>query len=216
MATLKQIIKETQSQVTANQEQILPGSKVVSQGPSRSYPSATAAWEDGIGYTPPFVGTNQTFRPNWRTLDVAVQQNKVITTKLPDASIAKGIIQNPSMTSAKLVSVPDVTVAVVIPGHSGDVNKGGGQIQINWHVSAGLSVATAQASFALFRDGVQIGPTVYGATPNNGGKFSVAQTFIDTPGNGLHSYAVYWATSAGTLTGDGIGRFIHALPLRPL
>jgi len=214
-STLRKAIQDTQAQVTAQQKQTLPASKVVVVGPARSYPSSSAAYEDGIGYDVPFVGTNTTFRAMWRTQDVAVQQNKVITTKLPDASIANGVQHSPSVTSSKLVSAPDMTVAVVIPGHSGDGNAGGGQVQITWHVSASLSLATAQASFALFRDNVQIGPTVYGGTSQNGGKFSVSQTFIDTPGNGLHAYAVYWATSAGSLTGDGIGRYIHALPLRP-
>jgi hypothetical protein len=215
MATLKQQIEDARKQITGIEEQTIPGTKIEFPMPARAYVASGSNFDSGAGFESDVVHGNTTFRSMWRTQDAAIQQNKVITTRLPDAQIAKGLAQSPSVTSTKLTAVPDVTVAAVVPGHSGNISQGGGQVQISWHISAGLSSAAAQASFALFRDGVQIGPTVYAGTPNNNGKFSVAQNFIDTPGSGLHSYAVYWATSAGTLTADSANRYIHALALRP-
>jgi hypothetical protein len=213
--SLKDQLKNTQAQLDSVEQQTIPAGKVVIPKPARSYPSATMAFEGGTSFDPPTVRTNTSFRPMWKTPDVAIQQNKVITTKLPEASIAKGVTQSPQVTSTALTAMPDMSASVVVPGHSGDVNQGGGQVQISWQASASLDAATSVASFALYRDNKQIAPTCYGSNPNANGKFSVQQTFIDTPGNGLHVYAVYWATSAGTLTADSTGRFLHALALRP-
>jgi len=106
-----------------------------------------------------------------------------------------------------LVAVPDMTVGVKATA--------GSQVQLSWSFSGALSIATASAAFALFRDGVQLGPTVYGNSPSNGAKFSTQQTFIDSPSGGFHVYSIYWSTNAGTLTADGKGRFIHGLVLKP-
>lgn len=206
-STLRQAIESTQQQVNAQQEQILPASKVVVDQPARSYPSASAAYEDGIGFDSPTVGINQTFRPMWRTQDVAVQQNKVITTNMPKAITSTGIAVSPSVTSPNLVSAPNMSVPVKVPA--------GTQVQISWQFSGALSAATASAMFALYRDNVRIGQILYGQSPVNNQKFSQSQTFIDNPPPGLHSYSVYWATTGGTLTGDGKGRSIQAQVLKP-
>jgi hypothetical protein len=206
-STLRQAIEKTQDQLATDKEQILPASKVVVVGPARSYPSATAAYEDGTQFDSEIVGIHTTVRPMWRTPDVAIQQNKVITTNLPPAVTASGLIVSPSVTSAVLVGIPDMSAAVRVPA--------GSQVQVSWQFSGSLSASTASASFALYRDTVRIGPVLYGNSPANNAKFSMSQTFIDTPSPGLHAYSVYWATSAGTLTGDGKGRVLHALVLKP-
>jgi len=204
---LKKQIEKTLKRVNAVEEQTLPATKVVLPGPARSYGSSTASFDQDTEFVPPTESFNNNFRPMWRTPDAAVQQNKVITTKLPPAITATGIAVSPSVTSAVLVSTPDMAAPVNVQGNA--------QVQISWQFSGALSTSTASAAFALFRDNVQIGPAIYGNSPSNGAKFSVGHTFIDTPPPGVHSYAVYWSTTAGTLTADGKGRVLHALVLRP-
>jgi hypothetical protein len=204
---LKKQIQSALRKVGAVEEQIIPASKVVLPGPARSYASSTASFDQDTEFDSPTVGLHNNFRPMWRTPDAAIQQNKVITTKLPPAVTASGIAVSPSVTSAALVSMPDMSAPVNVQGNA--------QVQVSWQFSGALSTLTASAAFALFRDNIQIGPTLYGNSPANGAKFSVAHTFIDTPPPGVHSYAVYWSTTAGTLTADGKGRVLHALTLRP-
>jgi hypothetical protein len=205
--TLKQDLQNTQAQVQAQTAQVVAGSQVVTPVPARSYPNSPAAWEAGTSFDSDVVQVNQTSRAMWQTQPAAVQQNKVNTLNMPTAVMAKGIAISPSVTSAKLVAVPDM--AVGIRGTAGT------QVQLNWHFAGSLSTSTAAASFALFRDGLQIAPTGYGSSPTNGAKFSFAGTYIDSPTTGAHAYAIYWATNAGTLTADGKGRYLSALLLKP-
>ena len=208
--TLKQQVASVQSAVADVSEQVVPGSGVVTPKPARSYPTSTMAYDSGTAFDVPTETINKTFRPMWRVPDVAVQQNKVITTNLPPAVTATGVVVSPTMTSNTLASVPDMSAPVR--------HKAGTQIQISWSMSAALSTATAQATFAHYRDNVQIGPLVYGSSPADAQKFSVSQSFIDTPGgrgHPVHKYAVYWSTNAGTLTADAKNRVMHILTLKP-
>jgi len=204
---LKAQIKSTQAQVASEKAQLVPGTQVVTPQPARSYPSSSAAYQDGVGFDPPTETIATTFRPIWNTPPAAVQQNKVTTVNLPAASTATGVAVSPSMSSSKFVAVPDMTAAVKATA--------GSQVQISWSFSGVLSVATAVASMALFRDGQQIGPTLHGSGPASNAKFSIAQTFIDSPSGGLHAYSVYWSTNVGRLTADGKNRVVHGLVLKP-
>lgn len=174
--------------------------------PARSYPSPTATYDEDSQFQSPFDHISTRFRPMWRIQETALQQRKVTTTQIPPIVQATGIAISPATTNATLVAVPDLTIAV---------NSNGNQIQISWNISASLSLNTASASFALFRDGIKIGQPQFGNSPTNNALFSVSQTVPDTPGLGFHSYSVYWATTAGTLTASGKQRNISALVLRP-
>jgi hypothetical protein len=207
MATLKQRIAQTQNDLKAVEEQTLPSTKVVTDQPARSYISNNANFDGNAAFAPQAIGIHTSFRPSWRTPDAAIQQNKVITTNLPTAVTATGVAVAPVMTSATLGGMPDMSVAVRVPAVS--------QVQISWHVSASLDSTTASATFVLYRDNVRIGTKLYGASSAANNKFSVSQTYIDAPSAGLHSYAVYWATSAGTLTADAKSRAITGLVLKP-
>jgi hypothetical protein len=204
---LKAQIKSTQTQVAAQQAQLVPSSGVVTAQPARSYPSSTAAYEDGVGFDSPTETIASTMRPMWNTPDTAIQQQKVHTVNMPTAATASGIAISPSVASTKLVAIPDMTAAVTATA--------GSQVQVSWSFSGHLNSVRASASFALYRDGTQIAPTVYGSSPAAGAKFSMTQTFIDSPGGGLHAYSVYWAVSNGVLTADGKGRYVHGLVLKP-
>lgn len=213
MATLKQQVQQVHSDLAKVEIQKIPSSKVVFPKPARSYVGSDQVFDGDVGFEQPYEKTHTTFRSNWRTPEPAIQQTQINTSKLPNASITKGAVQSPATTSATLASAPDMTVRVSVPAHAGDIVPSGGQVQISWHVSASLSTTAAVASFALFRDGVQIGPTAYGSCPVANGKFSVGQNFIDNPGGGNHNYSVYWSTSTGTLTADALNRYMHAMPL---
>ena len=201
--SLKTDLEKVKEQVAANEAQIVttPPRTV----PARSYPAPTQS-----GYTDelesPFGRTNNNFRAMWKVGETAIQQRKVITTALPTASSASGIAISPATTNANLVAVPDLTIPV---------NASGFQVQISWNISASLSLNTATASFAIFRDGVQIGQTQYANSPVNNQKFSASQTIVDKPSLGFHAYSVYWATTAGTLTADAKNRSVSGLVLRP-
>jgi hypothetical protein len=207
MSTLKEQLKSAQEDVKEITEQTIPSSKVALPVPARAYPSSVEAYEAGIKFDNPTVRTYTTVRPQWRTPGAALQNNKVTTLNMPKVVVAKGIKQSPFSTASHLTSMPDMTAIVTAAA--------GVQVQVSWHFSGSLSTATAVASFALFREGTQIGPTTYGNSVANNGKFSVSQTFIDVPSVGLHAYSVYWATSAGSITADGVGRYLHALALKP-
>jgi hypothetical protein len=203
---LKDDLKKAQSEIKSAGEQKLSGSEAPNALPARSYPSPTATYEEDSQFQAPFERTHVTMRPMWRIERTAIQNTKVITTALPQATSATGIAVSPSTTNANLVAMPDMTIPA---------NAVGVQLQISWNISASLSLNTATASFALFRDGIKIGQTQYGQSVANNQKFSVTQTILDNPPLGLHSYSVYWATTAGTLTADQKSRSISSLTLRP-
>jgi hypothetical protein len=204
--TLKEELQKAQSEIKSAGEQIVSASKVPNVVPARSYPSPTSTYEEDSQFTSPFEHTNIRMRPMWKIDETAIQQRKVTTTALPPATSVSGIAVSPATTNAALVAVPDLTIPAQATG---------AQLQISWNVSASLSLNTATASFALFRDGIKIGQTQYGQSVANNQKFSVSQTVLDNPQLGLHSYSVYWATTAGTLTADQKSRAISALVLRP-
>jgi len=205
--SLKDDLKVVKRQVSSEVAQVLPNTKVHADTPARSYPNTPAAFPSGIQFNSDIILLNTISRPMWQTQPAAVQQSKVNTLNMPQATTSTGIKVSPQVTSPNLVAVPDASVSLK--------GTAGTQVQINWQCSAALSTSTAAASFALFRDGKQIAPVAYGHSPSNGAKFSVSGTYIDSPSIGYHSYALYWATSAGVMTGDGKGRFITAIVLKP-
>jgi hypothetical protein len=207
MATLKQQITDVKEQADAERQQRISSGRVHLPQPARSYVSNEATYDDKSSFDSPTVGTNTTFRPNWVTQDAAIQQNKVITTNLPKAVVATGAAVSPVMTSPTLGAVPDMQIAIRVPAQS--------QVQVSWQVSAALNSTTASATFVLYRDNVKIGTPLYGASSAANNKFSVSQNYIDAPSAGLHSYSVYWSTSAGTLTADSKSRSITGLVLKP-
>jgi len=202
--SVKDDLKKVAEQVAANDAQVV--TKAPNATPARSYPSPTATYEDSAFFETPFVRQNVTSRAMWKVNESAIQQRKVITTSLPAATGVSGIAVAPATTNTALVAVPDLTIAV---------NATGAQVQISWNISASLSVNTATASFAVFRDGIQISQTQYANSPANNQKFSASQTIVDSPALGLHAYSLYWSTSSGTLTADGKNRSISGLILRP-
>lgn len=202
--SVKSDLKKVTERLDANEAQVV--TKAPNAIPARSYPSPTVAYEDNAFFDPPFVRQNVTSRAMWKINETAVQQRRVTTTALPAASSASGIAVSPATTNAALVAVPDMTIAV---------NATGAQVQISWNISASLSLNTATASFAVFRDGILIGQTQYANSPTNNQKFSASQTVVDKPALGIHAYSLYWATTAGTLTADGKNRSISGLVLRP-
>ena len=202
---LKDDIKKLKTGLKTQQDQTLPGSHVVTPVPARSYPTSPIAFEDGTSFNTDVRTINNNFRPMWNTRESAIQQNKVTTLNLPKVTQALGIAVSPTMTSTKLVSLPNMTVGLA--------GTAGVQIQVAWQFSGSLTPSSAVASFALFRDGLQIAPTMYGS--NSNGKFTVTGSYVDAPLTGLHAYSLYGAVSAGTLTADGKSRLISALPLKP-
>lgn len=203
---LKEELKKAKSDIIQLGEQTMGVTKAANVVPARSYPSPASTYQEDSQFNSPFDRSNVTMRPMWKIEATAIQQTKVITTALPIASSATGIAVSPATTNATLVAVPDLTIPA---------NATGAQLQISWNVSASLSLNTATASFSLFRDGIKVGQTLYGQSVANNQKFSVSQTLIDNPPLGLHSYSVYWATTAGTLTADQKSRSLSALVLRP-
>lgn len=199
-------IKEDVKKIQLASLQIISSTGAPNPGPARSYPSPTATYDEDSQFQSPFDHIQTRMRPMWRIQETALQQRKVTTTAIPAAIVATGIAIGPSTTNANLVAIPDLTIAV---------NTNGSQVQISWNVSASLSLNTASASFALFRDGIKIGQPQFGNSPTNNALFSVSQTIPDSPGLGFHSYSVYWSTTAGTLTANGKQRNISALILRP-
>lgn len=187
-------------------KQIVSSTAVPNPGPARSYPSPTATYDEDSQFQSPFDHTQTRMRPMWRIQETALQQRKVTTTQLPSATQVTGIAVSPATTNVAFVAIPDLTIAV---------NSNGSQVEIVWNVSASLSLNTASASFALFRDGIRIGQPQFGNSPTNNALFSVSQTVRDSPSLGFHSYSVYWSTTAGTLTANGKQRNISALVLRP-
>jgi hypothetical protein len=204
--SLKDELKKVDTKVKATSDLVIAGTQTQNIVPARSYPSPVATYEEDSQFQNPFDRTNVTMRTMWRIQGSAVQQTKVITTALPQAISATGVIVSPFTTSTGLVAVPDCTIAIQAIGV---------QLQISWNISASLSLNTSTASFALFRDGVKIGQTQYGQSVANNQKFSVTQTILDNPPLGFHAYAIYWATTAGTLTADQKSRSVSALILRP-
>lgn len=204
--TLRDDLKKVDAKVKATSDLVIAGTQTQNIVPARSYPSPISTYDEDSQFQNPFDRTNVTMRPMWRVQGAAVQQIKVITTALPQAISATGIVVSPATTNALLVAVPDCTIAIQAVGV---------QLQISWNISASLSTNAATASFALFRDGIKIGQTQYGQSVANNQKFSVTQTILDNPPLGFHAYAIYWATSAGTLTADQKSRSISALVLRP-
>jgi hypothetical protein len=202
--TLKRQIARALAEASS---QIVPVNQSANSVPARSYPSPAHTYQEDAQFVNPFDRTHVTMRGMWKIDQTAIQQTKVITTALPPAiSNAVVLASSPSTTGASLIAVPDMTVAI---------RTTGAQVQINWSVSASLSSSANFGSFALFRDNVQIGPTVYGDAPGNNQNFTVSESFVDSPSLGLHAYSVYWATSGGTLTADKKNRYISALILRP-
>jgi len=202
--TLKMQIKKALAEASS---QIVPVNQSANSVPARSYPSPAHTYQEDAQFVNPFDRTHVTMRGMWKIDQTAIQQTKVITTALPPAVTGSVIkASSPATTGTSLIAVPDMTVAI---------RATGAQIQINWTVSASLSNSAQFATFALFRDNVQIGPTMYGDAPSNNQNFTVSQSFIDNPSLGLHAYSVYWATSGATLTADKKNRSISALILRP-
>ena len=204
--TLKDALAKAKADLAANISQIVSANATPNVVPARSYPSPTSTYQEDSQFTSPFEHTNIRSRPMWKIESAAIQQTKVITTTLLPTTSASGVVVSPATTNAALVSVPDLTIPA---------NAIGAQIQISWNVSASLSLNTATASFALFRDGIQVSQTTYGQSVANNQKFSVTQTYVDKPPLGVHAYSVFWATTAGTLTADLKNRSISALVLRP-
>lgn len=199
-------VKDDVDKLQRASRQIVLSTGFANPGPARSYPSPTATYDEDSQFQSPFDHIQNRMRPMWRIQETALQQRKVTTTVIPAAIVATGIAIGPSTTNANLVAIPDLTIAV---------NTNGSQVQISWNISASLSLNTASASFALFRDGIKIGQPQFGNSPSNNALFSVSQTIPDSPGLGFHSYSVYWSTTSGTLTANGKQRNISALILRP-
>ena len=204
--TVRSQLKRVEESISQANAQIVPVSRTANPVPARSYPSPAHTYQEDAQFPNPFDRTSVTTRPMWKIDTTAIQQTKVITTALPPVSTASGVANNPATSGTSLIAVPDLTIRV---------NATGAQVQLKWSVSASLSSNANTASFALFRDGVQIGPTLYGQSVANNQKFTVSHTFDDKPPLGFHAYSVYWSTSAGTLTGDTKNRYISALILRP-
>lgn len=206
--TLKQAIAAAQKDIQSNVEQVVSVNATDSWSPARSYPSTSASdFMPALHGDPsPFHHSQVSFRPGWKVQEAAQTQSKVLTSALLKAVQVSGIAVSPTSTNANLVAVPDMVLAVTVPNS---------QVQISWNISASESLVANQASFALFRDGRQIGVTQWGNSPSNNAIFSVSQTMIDSPSPGLHSYALYWATSAGTITANGKQRNLAALILKP-
>lgn len=204
--TLKNDIEKAKSDIKLAGKQTLSETDAPNIVPARSYPSPTSTYQEDSQFVNPFERAHITTRPMWKIDPAAIQQTKVITTALPPITSATGVAISPSTTSVNLVAIPDLTIPA---------SATGAQLQISWNVSASLSINTATASFALYRDGIKIGQTQYGNSVSANQKFSVSQTVVDSPPLGLHSYSVYWSTTAGTLTADQKSRSLSALVLRP-
>lgn len=202
--TLKEAIRQTKLETERNTLQIVSVNGTDSWSPQRSYPAFNSSGliQEESPFTTHFVQP----RPIWRIQEAAQTQSKVLTIQTLKSVSVSGIAVSPTSTNANLVSMPDMVLAVNVPSC---------QVQISWSVSVSENLVANQASFALFRDAVQIGPTQWGNSPSNNAIFSVSQTFIDGPISGLHSYAVYWATSAGTITANAKQRNLTALILKP-
>src|SRR3974390_1480810 len=209
--TLKQAIQQARAQIVSEKAQTISINSAANIVPARPYPSPNASnVVDGQMHSDgwvadPFPDHFISLRPMWKIQEAAQTQSRVLPAPILTATQVRGIAIGPSTTNTLLVSVPDMS----IPS-----NTGGLQVQVTWAVSASLSAAAASASFALFRDGVAIAPTKFGNSPTNNAVFTVSQSWIDTPPVGIHSYAVYWATSSGTLTASGKNRSISCLVLR--
>lgn len=207
-STLRKVVAHLQEQLSGAEAQTTTSAKFPNATPARGYIASEATQDQRSEFADPFsrIGSGR-FRPTWVTQPAAVQQTKVITTNIQPPANAVGSANAPATTSATPGGVPDMVVALRVGANS--------QVHIAWSFSGSLSATTLTATFALYRDGQRIGQPVYGMSPQVNGKFSVSQSFIDSPQAGLHSYAVYWSTSGGTLTADAKSRQITALNLKP-
>jgi hypothetical protein len=151
------------------------------------------------------------FRALWQTPVNAVR-SQIVSQKssatpansTEQGAAASGLLNNPTTALATLSAVPDMSVSLGCNSN----------VLVNFQGSfQGPSSATA--TFALYRDGTQIGRELFLSPPVTGAPFLVSIAATDAPPDGTHAYSAQWATSAGTLTAAAYARTIQAVNQRP-
>lgn len=108
-----------------------------------------------------------------------------------------GLLLNPITTLATMSTIPDMSVPLQTSGN---------QVNLAFQGSFMVSTASATMTFAIYRDGQQVGRAYPMVQPTANVPFLVSLTAGDSPVNGVHAYSAQWATSAGTLTAAGYAR----------
>ena len=199
-----------------NSQQILHNGAPVIQG-VRSGPSpetSFAGWNfhgsasDDLQLNPLKPGA---VRTHWLTPINAIRSQVVSqkssaspTNSSQQGAFSAGLVNAPVTTLAALSTVPDLSVALQTDS----------TVLVNMQGSF-IGPSSATATFALYRDGLQIGRAYPHVPAQDGKPFLVNLSAIDTPTPGTHAYAAQWAISSGTLTAAAYARSIDAMNHRP-
>lgn len=126
------------------------------------------------------------------------------STGSPSGALVAGMKPNPTSTAAALQPMPDCQILL----------QTSGQVAVAAQATFSNS-ATGTATFAIYRDGLQISQIYKMGVPATAVAQMVNLEVYDYPPNGFHAYAFYWGTSTGTITGVNQSRAIQAQNLRP-
>jgi hypothetical protein len=151
-------------------------------------------------------------RPMWNTPNVAVSNEKVGTIR-SSAAVSSATPSYPTQSGSLSGPSTTLTTFTVVPNMA-QVIKASGPVQITFSLNASTANANDPGTFAVFRDGVQVGQQYKGSAGAGATAFSVTGSFTDNPPLGYHVYDLRWAKGTSTLTAIGKQRSIQILNLR--
>ena len=219
---LKDILEKVGSQAVATsasqQSRIGPQQSPVVMQP-RGFASPQDVYDQDVGYETPFNHLSPgTMRGMWQVPDVALTHTPVNTLQsagtpnsTQQAATAGGLVSNPSSPAAGWNTVPNMQLQVTTNG----------PVHVIANLSVQSNVSSDVVSFALYRDGQQVGQSFTHTTSNAANSPSlVGVAMIDNPATAKsfltpHLYSLYWKAGSGLLTASKTQRSMYSVNLTP-